>query len=59
MYKVFNMGHRLEVYISSEHAAEVIAISESFGIPAQIVGRIEESDKKELIIKSEFGEFRY
>ena len=59
MYKVFNMGHRLEVYLSPEHAAEVIAISESFGIPAQIVGRIEESDKKELIIKSEFGEFRY
>lgn len=58
MYKVFNMGHRLEVYLSPEHAAEVIAISESFGIPAQIVGRIEESDKKELIIKSEFGEFR-
>jgi phosphoribosylformylglycinamidine cyclo-ligase len=59
MYKVFNMGHRLEVYLSPEHAAEVIAISDSFGIPAQIVGRIEESDKKELIIKSEFGEFRY
>ena len=59
MYKVFNMGHRLEVYLSPEHAAEVIAISDSFGIPAQIVGCIEESDKKELIIKSEFGEFRY
>jgi phosphoribosylformylglycinamidine cyclo-ligase len=59
MYKVFNMGHRLEVYLAPEKAQEVIAISESFGIPAQIVGRIEESDKKELIIKSEFGEFRY
>ena len=59
MYKVFNMGHRLEVYLSPEHAEEVIAISESFGIPAQIVGRIEESDQKELIIKSEFGEFKY
>ena len=59
MYKVFNMGHRLEVYLSPEHAAEVIAISEAFGIPAQIVGRIEASEKKELIIKSEFGEFRY
>ena len=42
-----------------EHAEEVIAISKSFNIDAQIVGRIEESDKKELIIKSEFGEFRY
>ena len=59
MYKVFNMGHRLEVYISSEHAAEVIAISESFGIPAQIVGRVEACEQTELIIKSEFGEFRY
>jgi phosphoribosylformylglycinamidine cyclo-ligase len=59
MYKVFNMGHRLEVYLSPEKAQQVIEISESFGIPAQIVGRIEESDKKELIIKSEFGEFRY
>ena len=59
MYKVFNMGHRLEVYISTELAEEVIAISKSFNIDAQIVGRVEESDKKELIIKSEFGEFIY
>ena len=53
------MGHRLEVYLSPEHAEEVIAISESFGIPARIVGRVEECDNTELIIKSEFGEFRY
>ena len=59
MYKVFNMGHRLEVYLSPEHAEEVIAISKSFNIDAQVVGRVEESDKKELIIKSEFGEFIY
>ena len=59
LYKVFNMGHRLEVYLSPEHAKEVIAISKSFNIDAQIVGRVEESDKKELIIKSEFGEFIY
>ena len=59
MYKVFNMGHRLEVYLSSEYAEEVIAISKSFGIDAQIIGHIEESNKKELIIKSEFGEFKY
>ena len=59
MYKVFNMGHRLEVYLSPEHAEEVIAISESFGIPAQIVGRVEACEQTELIIKSEFGEFRY
>ena len=59
MYKVFNMGHRLEVCLSPEHAEEVIAISKSFNIDAQVVGRVEESDKKELIIKSEFGEFIY
>ena len=59
MYKVFNMGHRLEVNLSPEHAEEVIAISKSFNIDAQVVGRVEESDKKELIIKSEFGEFIY
>jgi phosphoribosylformylglycinamidine cyclo-ligase len=59
MYKVFNMGHRLEVYIAPEHANEVIKISKSFGIDAQIVGRVEKSDKTELEIKSEFGVFNY
>ena len=59
MYKVFNMGHRLEVYLSPEHAEQVIEISKSFGIDAQIVGRVEECDHKELIIRSEFGEFIY
>lgn len=59
MYKVFNMGHRLEVYIAPEYAEEVIAISKSFDIDAQIVGRIEESDHKSLTIRSEYGEFNY
>ena len=59
MYKVFNMGHRYEVYLPAAYSDEVIAISKSFNIDAQIVGRIEESDHKELIIRSEFGEFRY
>lgn len=60
MYKVFNMGHRLEVYLSPEYAEDVITISKSFNIDAQIVGRVEESKgKKELIIRSEFGEFTY
>ncbi len=58
MYKVFNMGHRLEVYLSPEHAEEVIAISKSFNIDAQIVGHIEEG-KKSLCIESEFGSFEY
>ena len=59
MYKVFNCGHRFEIYLPSEYAEEVIAISKSFGIDAQVVGRVEESEKTELIIKSEFGEFHY
>ena len=59
MYKVFNMGHRLEVYLPEEFAQEVIAISESFGIPAQIVGRVEASETKKLTVKSEYGEFVY
>jgi phosphoribosylformylglycinamidine cyclo-ligase len=58
MYKVFNMGHRLEVYLSPEHAEKVIEISKSFNIDVQIVGHIEEG-KKSLLIKSEYGEFEY
>lgn len=59
MYKVFNMGHRFEIYISEEYANEIISISESFNIDAKIVGCVEASNQKELIIQSEFGEFRY
>ena len=58
MYKVFNMGHRLEVYVSPEDAERVIAISKSFNIDAQVVGRIEEG-KRSLTIRSEYGEFNY
>ena len=58
MYKVFNMGHRLEVYVAPEMADKVIAIANSFNIDAQVVGHIEEG-KKSLTIKSEFGEFNY
>ncbi len=59
MYKVFNMGHRLEIYLSPENAQEIIDISEGFGIPAQIVGRVEASDVKKLTISSVFGSFEY
>jgi phosphoribosylformylglycinamidine cyclo-ligase len=59
MYKVFNMGHRLEVYLSEEHAARVIELSQSFGIDAQIVGRVEAATQKQVTIKSQFGEFVY
>lgn len=59
MYKVFNMGHRLEVYVSPENAQQVVEISKSFNIDAQIVGHVEKSNKTELTIKSEFGTFEY
>lgn len=59
MYKVFNMGHRIELYVPDTIAADLIAISESFGIDAQIIGRVEASEKKQVSIFSEYGEFRY
>ncbi|ALO30577.1 AIR synthase related protein [Porphyromonas gingivalis] len=59
MYKVFNMGHRLEVYLSEENVSRVIEISESFGIPARIVGRVEEAPTNELILQTPYGEIRY
>ena len=59
MYKVFNMGHRMEIYLPEEFAAKVIEISKSFGIDAKIVGRVEASDKAEVDITSEFGKFHY
>lgn len=59
MYKVFNMGHRMEIYTDGETAKEIIEISKSFQVDAQIVGRVESSEKKELTIKSEFGVFEY
>jgi phosphoribosylformylglycinamidine cyclo-ligase len=59
MYQVFNMGTRLEIYTDEVTAQAIIDIATSFNVQAQLVGRIEASDKKELIIKSEFGEFVY
>lgn len=59
MYKVFNMGHRLEIYLPAEYAEKIIEISKSFNIDAQIIGYCEVSDKKELTIESEFGKFEY
>ncbi|MCK9310659.1 MAG: AIR synthase-related protein [Bacteroidales bacterium] len=59
MYKVFNMGHRLEVYLTPENAAKVIEIAESLGIEAKIIGKVETADKACLTIKSEFGIFNY
>ncbi|WP_455497982.1 AIR synthase related protein [Coprobacter sp.] len=59
MYKVFNMGHRMEVYVAPERAQEVIDITRSFGIEAQIVGFVEKADKNRLVIESEYGHFEY
>ena len=58
MYKVFNMGHRFEVYVSPENAIRVIDISKSFGVDAQVVGHIEKGARS-LTIRSEYGEFKY
>jgi phosphoribosylformylglycinamidine cyclo-ligase len=59
MYKVFNMGHRMEIYLDEKNAAEVIAISKSFNIDAKIIGRVEKGTKKQVTVKSEFGTFEY
>ena len=59
MYKVFNMGHRLEVYVAPEHAAEVIAIAESLGIEARIVGRVEDAPANRLTIVNAEGTYEY
>ena len=59
MYKVFNMGHRMELYVPQEIAQDIISISQSFGIDAQIVGRVEDAAQKQVTITSEKGEFVY
>lgn len=59
MYKVFNMGHRMEIYLDESRAQDVINISKSFGIDAQIIGRVENSENKKLTIKSQYGTFEY
>ena len=59
MYKVFNMGHRMEIYTDSENAPEIIKISESVGINAKIIGKVLESSSKKLTIQSELGNFEY
>lgn len=59
MYKVFNMGHRMEIYLAPEHADKVMEISRSFGIDARIVGRVEAAPVNRLTINSEFGTFEY
>jgi phosphoribosylformylglycinamidine cyclo-ligase len=59
MYKVFNMGHRLEVYTSPDAAAKMVEISTSMGVEAKIIGRVEECDRAEVVLETEFGKFDY
>jgi phosphoribosylformylglycinamidine cyclo-ligase len=59
MYQVFNMGHRMELYVPKEIADDLISISKSFNVDAKIVGKVETSVSKKLTIQSEFGEFHY
>ncbi|MBV6485514.1 MAG: Phosphoribosylformylglycinamidine cyclo-ligase [Flavobacteriales bacterium] len=59
MYKVFNMGHRMELYVDESIAEDIISISKSFDVDAKIIGRVESKGEKKLTIKSEFGEFIY
>lgn len=59
MYKVFNMGHRMEIYTTKEAATSIIAISEKFGVQAKIIGRVEGSFGREVVLNTEFGDFNY
>lgn len=59
MYKVFNMGHRMEIYLPEKHASKAIELSKSFDIDAQVVGYVEKAESRSLLIESEFGEFNY
>jgi len=59
MYKVFNMGHRMELYVSSAIADSIIQISKEFNVDAKIIGRVEESSIKKLTVKSDYGIFEY
>jgi len=59
MYKVFNMGHRMELYVPEEIAPDIISTSLSFGIDAKIIGRVESSPSKKVTVRSPYGEFVY
>ena len=59
MYKVFNMGMRLEIYVAPQHAERIISIAKSFGIDAQVIGRVEDAPANRLTIQSELGTFEY
>jgi phosphoribosylformylglycinamidine cyclo-ligase len=59
MYKVFNMGHRMEIYVEEKYAEQIISISKSFGVDAKVIGRVEAATTKQVTIKSEVGDYIY
>ncbi len=59
MYKVFNMGHRMEFYVPRAHAEAIITVSKSFGIDAKVIGRVEDASAKEVVLTSGHGTFTY
>ena len=59
MYKVFNMGHRMEIYTAEENAQQIIHIAREFGVEARIIGHVEDAEHNHLTIKSEYGTFEY
>jgi len=59
MYKVFNMGHRMELYVPTTIATDLIEIARSFGVEAKIVGQVTKGEQKKVTIQSEFGTFEY
>lgn len=59
MYKVFNMGHRMEIYLDERYAEEIIDIAESYGVEAKIIGRVEPHESKKVTIQSQYGTFEY
>ena len=59
MYQVFNMGHRMELYVPAEISEDIIRMSKMFHVDAKVIGKVEASEKKKLTIRSPFGEFIY
>jgi phosphoribosylformylglycinamidine cyclo-ligase len=59
MYKVFNMGHRFEIYTEAGNASEIIRIATKFNLEAKVIGHCEKAENKQLTISSEFGTFEY
>ncbi len=59
MYKVFNMGHRMEIYMAEKFAQQIIDISSHFNIEAKVIGRVESANQKQVTLRSALGEFNY